>query len=247
MVKPARQAFFKIVQPGQTLVRRMPGWQGVLLVLLVVGVASCKNKPVKHSDNNGSVGSGLTLPVADSLAIAHNIDSADYVALFKNKTNAWLYKMLMNKQNRWANFTLIDYWRKDSLTAYAYRPDKGFFTEYAMFLEWSPDSSYILDHGSYGVEMKKDKDGKYYVQSGDVDQEIALINNKAKTTARLLFFGSGTSAWGAHWLDSTQVALLGQYNPETGQQPDTLLWVINVKDRFFRKYRYHSGAVEDGK
>jgi len=245
MVKPALPSLPKLQTSG-TSVRILALLCG-LLVVLVFGAVSCKNKPVKTNEKKDTVGPGVQQPVADSLAMAHDIDSADYVALFKNKTNAWLYKMLMNKQNKWANFELLDYWRRDSLKEYAYKPTKGFFTEYAMFLEWSPDSSYILDHGSYGVEMKKDKDGNYFVESGDVDQEIALIDNKAKTTARLLFFGSGTSAWGAHWIDSAQVALLGQYNPESGKHPDTLLWIINVKDKFFRKYRYHEGEAEGGR
>ncbi len=216
-----------------------------MFVLMALGAASCKNKQAKLDSRPLPLGIKQTM--ADSLAAARAIDSADYGALFKNKTNAWLYKMLMNKQNKWANFTLIDYWRKDSMKEYAYTPANGFFTEYAMFLEWSPDSSYILDYGSYGVEMKKDKNGKYYVESGDVDQEIALINNKAKTAARLLFFGPSTNAWGAHWIDTTQVALLGRYNAAIGEHPDTMLWIIDVKNKFFRKYKYHIGEMEGGR
>jgi len=100
MVKPARPAVFHIAQPRQTLVRCIPWFLSALMVLWVAGATACKNKPGKQVGTNGEVRAGLPSRVADSVSVAHNIDSADYVTLFKNKTNAWLYKMLMNKQNR---------------------------------------------------------------------------------------------------------------------------------------------------
>jgi hypothetical protein len=204
------------------------------IMLLVCCLTACKNKkPLPFNDSETPA-----QHVSDSLKLAQAIDSADYNILFKNKTNIWLYKMLMNKQNKWANFKLVDFWHKDSLTRYDYQRDTDFYEAYAMFLKWSPDSTYILDHGSYGVEMGKDKKGKYYVKSNDFEKEIDLINNKTKTTGRLLFFGPSTSALSAHWLDSTQVALLGVDNSENSKHSDTLLWIYNIKDKLFRKYKY---------
>jgi len=210
-------------------------WPYIISLIMVCNIVACKNKkPITLLDDSETPAQHIF----DSLKLAHDIDSADYNILFKNKTNIWLYKMLLNKQNKWADFKLADFWHKDSLKQYDYKPDTGFYKEYAMFLEWSPDSTYILDHGSYGVEMDRDKNGKLYIKSDDVDQEVSLINNKTQTTARLLFFGPSTSAWGAHWIDSSQVAMLGSYNPENSKHPDTLLWIYSIKDKLFRKYKY---------
>jgi hypothetical protein len=213
----------------------------ILPAVAIICLASCNSNKVK--EKKAAAGSVIAvsknLSPADSLQLVHDIDSADYLALFKNKTNIWISKMLDDPGAKWANFHLVDFWKK---TDHPPRPGtltKNFVTDYAMFLKWSPDSTYMLDIGSYGVTMARDKNGQLYVESGDVDSEIDLYNINEKTSERMLFFGPSTIAIGAHWADSVKVALLGLFNKNDNHHPDTILWIINAKEKFFSKYVYH--------
>ena len=41
-----------------------------------------------------------------------------------------------------------------------FQPEPGYYTDYAKVLRWAPDSSFLLDFGSYGSIPIKGKDGK---------------------------------------------------------------------------------------
>jgi hypothetical protein len=205
---------------------------------LLAALSSCNNNKGNKATNDSLLADHSVL--SDSMQIIHDIDSADYTALFKYKANIWLSKVLNNSQTKWDNFHLSEFWKVDSLKEISDTLEKGFLTEYAMFLTWSPDSMYLLDRGSYGVTMAKDKNGKLYVESGDVDGEVRLYNTKKHSSARLLFYGPSTNILDARWTDSSQVALLGTFDTSGNHHPDTTLWLIDIKDNFFRKYTYHN-------
>jgi hypothetical protein len=214
-----------------------------LLVICTVAVtslaalSSCNNNKGNKATNDSLLADHSVL--SDSMQIIHDIDSADYTDLFKYKANTWLSKVLNNSQTKWDNFHLVDYWKDDSLKRSSFKPAKNFYTDYAMYLKWSPDSNYIFDMGSYGVTVVKDKQGNTSIESGDIDNEVTLLDPVHQTKTRLLFFGPGTTPVNARWLDSSQVALVGLFDTSSNHQPDTLMWLIDVKEKFFRKYSYH--------
>jgi hypothetical protein len=198
---------------------------------------SCNNGKEQKANADSLAANGLQED--DSLQMTHDIDSADYASIFKNKTNIWAGAVLDNNNLKWADFRLDDFWKDDSIKEVPGKVlDKRFLDDYAIFLTWSPDSTYILDRGSYGVMMARDKKGQLYREGGDADTKVQLYNVNTKTSAKLFFCGPGTSIWDAHWPDGEQVALLGAVDTSNNHHPDTLLWLINVKDRFFRKYKY---------
>ncbi len=208
----------------------------IICIVLLAGLSSCNN-----NKGNKAVNDSLRadLPVlSDSMQAVHDIDSADYASLFKSKTNVWLSGMFDNKQTKWDNFHLVDYWKDENLKSTPFTLTKKFYADYAMFLKWSPDSSYIFDM-SYGMMVNKDKSGNTSFESGSVDNEVALLNLANKTKTRLIFFGPGTTPVNARWVDSSQVALIGLFDTSGNNPPDTLMWLIDVKENFFRKYSYH--------
>lgn len=218
---------------------RLSGCATIAIAAVLVLAACNNNKTGDKNTADSASANGYTLPQDDSLQLIHDIDSADYASVFKNKTNTWLGGVLGNTQTTWANFKLIDYWRDDSLKQSAFKPAKKFYTDYAAYLKWSPDSSYIFDMGSYGVTVVKDKSGNTSVESGDIDNEAALLQPSSGIKTRLLFFGPSGRPVNAHWLDSSQVVLVGLMDTSGNHHPDTLMWLIDVKEKFFRKYAYH--------
>ncbi|HWB24212.1 MAG TPA: hypothetical protein VG738_01980 [Chitinophagaceae bacterium] len=212
---------------------------GIAFATGIICLAACNNNKAKEEKAVPDSLVSKELSGDDSLQLVHDIDSADYASLFKNKTNVWASTVLADKGIKWTNFALSDFWRDDSIKEMSgYALDKKFLNDYAIFLTWSPDSAYILDRGAYGVTMARDKKGQLYVQDGDVDTEVRLYNPNKNSYAKLFFCGPGTSVWDAHWPDAEQVALLGTVDTSSNHHPDTLLWLINVKDNFFRKYKY---------
>lgn len=210
---------------------------GLFATAAVFTTTSCNgNKPKTVAADTLSP---LQRQQADSLQAVHEIDSTDYGLLFKNKTNAWLGKVLADSQSKWGNFHLVDYYNKEVKKSTAGLPGKKFLSDYGMFLIWSPDSTYILDFGSYSALITNDKQGNTFIESGDIDSEIRLFDVKAKASKRLWFFGAGTKAVNARWMDTAQVAMVVKSQQPGTPNPDTLLWLFNVKDNFFRSYQYH--------
>jgi len=211
-----------------------------MLIIIATVLTACKNnkQPVKKVAKDSVINIPKNLSVTDSLQLVQDIDSADYAYLFKNKTNIWIIKALNNPKIKWTDFRQADFYQVDSIKQIKDEPAKKLLEDYGMFLRWSPDSTYLLDFGSYGVTMARHKNGQLYIESGDIDSELRLFNIRKKTSARLMFHGSFTNTWDAHWADSAQVVLLGTFDTSANNHPDTTLWMINVKNNFFRRYVY---------
>jgi hypothetical protein len=65
-----------------------------------------------------------------------------------------------------------------------------------------------------------------------------MIYPRQKQKERLLFFGPGITVVDGRWLDPSQVAVLALYDQNGDHHTDTLLWIINARERFFRKYKW---------
>lgn len=198
-----------------------------LSAFFIVIYTSCNSKNDKEA-NEASV-------VMDSSQTAASIASEDSTIIFDN-TGDLRNLIFTNVKNNWSRFKLKDYWNGDSLEQKPYEADRNFYNDYDSLLKWSADSSYILDIGTYGMMAVKDKQGKSRLESGEADTEIALLDPKKKLRTRLMFFGPGTSIEAAQWVDSNQVAILGTFDEDADNKQDTTLWIINAKDKFFKRY-----------
>ena len=174
----------------------------------------------------------------DSLQTVKSIVSEDSVMVFRNNASNWIGESIQKTGLDWNRFHLTEFWSDDSLIEKSFEPSRGFYKDYEQVLRWSPDSTYVLDIGSYGSVKVKDENGQTHIKSGEPDTEVSMIYPKTKSKLRLLFFGPSTSIMDGRWLDDSQVAVLGIYDEKGNHHPDTLLWIINAKDKFFRKYKW---------
>ena len=150
----------------------------------------------------------------------------------------WISSSIKKETIDWNRFHLEEFWSDDSLHEKHFEPGKEFYKDYSTVLRWSPDSSFILDLGSYGSVKVRDNSGNTRIENGEPDTEVSMIYPKQKSKARLFYFGPGTTVVDGRWLDSSQVAVLGLYDERGDHHPDTLMWIINAKDKFFRKYKW---------
>jgi len=202
--------------------------------ILALSAVFCILLLISSCNNNGEEDKQLT---ADSITILQDIAQEDSALIIENKANEWLDLSLNDESGSWKKFKLQEFWYEDSMQEKPFKPGNEFYTDYASLLKWSPDSSYVLDIGTYGKVPVKDKKGNIKIEDGEIDTKASLIFPNTNTVAELIFLGAGGTFIDGRWIDSTQFSILGVFDEKGNQQPDTLLWVIDAKERFFRKYK----------
>lgn len=203
----------------------------LLAVMCTISACNCNNnnEPAKEEE----------AVVLDSAQTALTIIAEDSVTVFDNTTRQWLGQSLNQPAVNWDRFKLVSFWAEDSIQKTNATLSPDFYNKYATVLKWSPDSSYILDIGSYGAVVTQDKTGKHVIEAGEPDSEVSVIYPKENKKARILFGGpSSLQVLNASWADSSQVAMLAVQDTSHAGRPDTLLWLIDVKENFFRKYKW---------
>ena len=203
------------------------------LLAVVCTISSC------NCNNNNEAVKEEEAVVLDSAQTALSIIAEDSATVFDNATRQWLGQSLKQTAVDWSHFKLVSFWAEDSMQKADAALSPNFYNRYASVLKWSPDSSYILDIGSYGAVVVKDRTGKDVVVAGEPDSEVSIIYPKENKKARILFGGpSSLQVLNASWADSSQVAMLALQDTSHAGKPDTLLWLIDVKENFFRKYKW---------
>ncbi len=126
-------------------------------------------------------------------------------------------------------------WNDDSLQTRSFSVTPGFLADYAKFLYWSPDSTKILDIGSYGFLALNDSSGTRLV-AGEPDSEVAIIDREHNRRKRLIFGGPSMNILNGKWINHSEVVVLGTFNNAT--TVDTLLWRIDIEDDLFHLYNF---------
>jgi hypothetical protein len=174
--------------------------------------------------------------IEDSVETAAGIASEDSVLIHDQPTSNWIVQSLQKNMLTSNNLQLKEFWAIDSFSKKDFNPDNDFYSKYAPLLKWSPDSNYVLDQGSYGAIVSKDKNGKITVEGSDADTEISLLFPKENRKTQLVFSGPSFHFIDGKWLDSTQLAMLTSFDEKEDNKSDTTLWIVDVKSKFFRKY-----------
>lgn len=103
-----------------------------------------------------------------------------------------------------------------------FQPDHQYYKDYATVLRFSPDSSYILDFGSYGSIPVKGKSGRTSLEGGEPDTKIMVGIPKEHKEWQVMFAGPGTAILDATWKNDHQFMVL-YANQQEGNHVDTTL------------------------
>ena len=191
-----------------------------LLFIIVVG---CNTGETDHTQT-------------DSLMKSEAGKSEDPSSLYSATTSDWLDS---NLQPGNKTLTLEEQWTDDSLHSEPFVLNEEFISNYHTVLKWSPDSTYILDIGSYGSIPVTDENGKTRLEGGEPDTEIALIDRKNNERTRYIFVGPSSTIIDAKWLSNNEVVVLGTFKTDTAHA-DTLLWFIDRSEKLFRLYNVNT-------
>ena len=199
-----------------------------ILTIIFAGlfIFSCKNQkedePVEE--------------ILDSTQLAALVVSEDSAVIYSNQMVLWLDETLKTKTKSGTTISLEEYWKQDSFPRKPFVADSKFYSDYNSVLRWSPDSSYVMDFGSYGSVVTKGPDGKVKLEGGEPDTELALIQPGTNQRTRLMFVGPSSRIINAIWTDTAQAMVVGTFDKTGNNKLDTLIWMINVKDNYFRLY-----------
>ncbi len=190
-----------------------------------------------HACKNESSGENRTV-LNDSLANVKAIISRDSLLFHSNNLAAWIASDLQKTNIDWNSLRLEEYAVEEKHPQEPFTPPANFFRDYEEVLKWSADSSHILDIGSYGSVLVKDKKGNPKVEAAEADTEISLIDIANKQKRRLFFVGPSSVIINGTWADTSDVLILGSFDEHANNKPDTLFWLINVKENFYRMYKW---------
>lgn len=198
-----------------------------VLVTSALAIGCSSNNSGKEKDH-----------IEDSVETAAGIIKDDSLLIHEQPTSDWIIQSLQKNKLTPEDLQLKEFWAVDSFTKKQFTPEKDFYSKYAPLLKWSADSNYVLDEGSYGAIVSRDKNGNATVEGGDADTEISLLFPKENSKTQLIYSGPSFHFINAKWLDSTQLAMLTSFDEKGGDQRDTTLWIVDVKSKFFRKYNW---------
>lgn len=185
-------------------------------------------------------------PGADSTATAEQQDtietftpvdtSTEFIETFSSNLQPWLERTTRQTTLRLDNFQYADNWVEDSLIESNANLTPDFYKTYQSVLVYSPDSSKVLDLGSYGAMTSKDQNGKTTIVQGEPDAEIAVLDRLTRKRRRVFFFGPGTSVEKGFWMNNTTIILAGKTEDQNVVKP--MIWTVKLDStsNFYKRY-----------
>jgi hypothetical protein len=90
--------------------------------------------------------------------------------------------------------------------------DPKFNKNHLQFLINSPDRKRYIDLDYYQRQFEKNKSGNLICNGGEVDQEVNLVDRKAKKVLRIGFYGPDSRIEDGKWFDKNNIVLYGIYD-----------------------------------
>ena len=162
--------------------------------------------------------------------------STEFITTFSSNLQPWLDRTTRQTTLRLDNFQYGDNWVEDSLIVTAANLTPDFYKTYKSVLVYSPDSSKVLDLGSYGAMVTKDNNGQTRVVQGEPDAEIAVLDRLTRKRRRVFFFGPGTSIEKGFWMNNSTIILAGKTDVQNVVTP--IIWTVKLdaNSNFYTRY-----------
>ena len=193
----------------------------IIFLVAMLFIIGCNNKTTE-------------VELIDSTDYVNEIITEDSSVLLTKGVQDWVGSILKKPVS--PAITFEEFWKDETLIETPFTAENDFYKNYSSLLRWSPDSNYILDIGTYGTVLTTDAYGNPGIESGEPDSELALIEPGKNTRTRLMFVGPSSEILDAKWVDNKKAIVVGTFDTTGNKTYDTLVWVINVKDKIFRLY-----------
>ncbi len=167
--------------------------------------------------------------------------SSEFIQTFSSNLQPWLDRTTQQHALRLDEFRYADNWVEDSLMITPANLSPEFYKTYKQVLVYSPDSSKVLDLGSYGGVLSKSSDGKTGMVQGEPDSEIAVLDRLSRKRRRIFFFGPGTSVEQGFWMNDTTIILAGKSEEQNKMKP--VIWTVRLErdGNFYTRYEPRNG------
>jgi hypothetical protein len=194
----------------------------ISFALILSITISCNNANEKNNDR-------------DSVESEPIFETAEF--LNSNSARAVVEAVTANENFNQGNLASAEEWSESTAIETPFRVSKKFLKDYSSVLVFSPDSSKILDYGSYNDVVTQNDKGQTTLEGGDPDTEVAVIDLNTNKRKRLFFSGPSGSIEAGAWLNDSTVMFSGYFDEHNGKT-DTLFWIVNIKSMLFQKFGY---------
>jgi len=204
---------------------------GIAMVFLVlIGCGSGVDSNKKDTTTNLETDTTTALIPIDS--------STEFLDTFSNDLQPWLQQSLKKPDAHLKDFKYADNWIEDTLVIKKQNLDRDFLKSYEAVLVYSPDHQKVIDMGTYGTVITKNKNGHNDLSAGEPDVEIAVIDLASKLRRRIFFSGPGTNVEKGFWMNDSTVVLAGKSQEQNAEIP--MLWLITLakKSNEIKRYEY---------
>lgn len=154
--------------------------------------------------------------------------STEFIETFSSNLQPWLQRTTKVTTLRLDNFSYVDNWVEDSLTVSPANITPEFYKTYKPLLVFSPDSSKVLDMGTYGAMVSKNANGQTTMVQGEPDSEIAVLDVATRKRRRVFFFGPGTMIEKGFWMNDSTIILAGK-TEDSATTVKPVIWTVRLE------------------
>ena len=195
------------------------------LMMGIVIFMACNSGTDKQADADADT----TASTPDTVVTFSPVDtSSEFIETFSSNLQPWLERTTQQRTLRLDEFRYVDNWMEDSLVVSPANLSPDFYKTYKQVLIYSPDSTKVLDMGSYGAMPSKNSKGQATIVQGEPDSEIAVLDRLTRQRRRIFFFGPGTSVEQGFWMNDTTIVLAGK-TEEQANQFKPVIWTVRLE------------------
>lgn len=179
-------------------------------------------------DKQAGADTTATTTTHDTVVTFSPVDtSSEFIQTFSSNLQPWLERTAQQHELRLDQFRYVDNWVEDSLIISPANLTPDFYKTYKQVLIFSPDSSKVLDLGTYGAVLEKNTSGKSNIIQGEPDSEVSILDRLKRQKRRIFFFGPGTSIEQGFWMDDSTVVLAGKTEENNKAKP--VIWTVKLE------------------
>lgn len=195
------------------------------------------------ADKQADADADTTASTPDTIVTFTPVDtSSEFIETFSSNLQPWLDRTTQLRTLRLDEFRYVENWMEDSLIVSPANLSPDFYKTYKQVLIYSPDSSKVLDMGSYGAMPSKNSKGQATIVQGEPDSEIAVLDRLTRQRRRIFFFGPGTQVEQGFWMNDTTIVLAGK-TEEQANQFKPVIWTVRLEKEgnLYKRYEPKAG------